>query len=61
MKFSNLVNLVWFNLDTPTSSVAASPIALDKDKRIRMLEQELEELRHFLQTEAMLRSSHDDP
>lgn len=34
--------------------MAASPIALDKDKRIRMLEDELEELRHFHQTELML-------
>lgn len=49
-----------FNPDSPVSSSVASPIALDKDIRIRMLEQEFEELRHFQQTESMLHSSNID-
>lgn len=34
-----------------TSSLANSPISVDKDKRIRILEDELEEMRYFNQTE----------
>lgn len=50
---------IFFISDTPTTS-CASPIALDKENRIRMLEQELEELRHFQQTESMIHSSNAD-
>lgn len=43
---------------TPTTSlIAASPMAVDKDKRIKALEEELEELKHFHQTETALRST----
>lgn len=40
-----------------TPSLVASPIALDKDKRIRALESELEELKHFQQTESQVQDS----
>lgn len=43
--------------DTPTTLIAASPLAVDKDKRITALEEELEELKHFHQTETALRSN----
>lgn len=58
----NLFNyLIHFSDFTPvTLSSIASPIALDKDKRIRMLEVELEELHHFKQTESMVYSSQTD-
>lgn len=39
------------NNDSPVSSSVASPILFDKTKRIRSLEAELEEIRHFKQTE----------
>lgn len=49
-----------FTDDTPTSSATASPIALDKDKRIRALEVELEELRHFNQTESIEQANNSE-
>lgn len=49
-------NILLTILDSMPSMVA-SPIALDKDKRIRALEAELEELRHFQQTESQVQTS----
>lgn len=56
ISFEIIINSWIISLDfTPVgANSVASPIALDKDKRIRMLEAELEELRHFHQTESII-------